>query len=774
MRDKIPIFLLSIAIIGFQLAIINLLSYSQWHHFAYLAVSIAMLGFGSSGVILSVWQKFFYRNAHVLMPWLFLACGVFMFISPILINTSWFRFDTFLLFTSANHLLKLVFTCFILFIPFVTGATALGLFFIVNKQYISKLYAWNLAGSALGGVILVLLSNLLFPMNLASIFGFGALGGCSLLLVNRKIFITTLLTSIFGLFILLNQPTIPKTSQFKSLSKTMLIPDAKIVMQKPAIQGTVELVRSMSLRQANGLSLNYTGSIPVVDMAFLNAQAYFAFEKGGVDSTFYTMNLFALPYFLNSNSNKDVLLLQPNSTFYPTQAALLGYNPTIVEPAKTIADSITQFYQELENVVIKNEYSRQVLNTMNQTWQLIAFAQVGSSGSAGLNALREEYLFTTNALQKAFQQLNDDGMVVLSSVMDNPARSSLKLITLASESLYRIGLNPTQHIIAARSWNTLIVILRLNRFTEEKIAKSMHFCSELGFDLVHPMQKNQNNTLSDTIFLSISNDEINNPKSKLAAAYSFNLSPPTDNSPFFAQFMKISRIKDYYNWFGLDSIPFLELGYFIIWASLTACIFLAIIAIAFPLMISIRSRKKILWVWVYFSLLGLGYMLIEVSLIQRSILTLGNPITASAVIISVLLCFSAIGCFYSARFNVSKTLPKILIGISLLVFMIAIWGDSFSDSISSLSVWVRVSLLTISVAPMAFFMGMAFPMGMRLLTDSYADQIPVAWGVNGFFSVIAAPLATIVAVEAGFNYVLLVGALLYILCIPFVVSAKRV
>ncbi|MFO8021498.1 MAG: hypothetical protein R6U65_03450, partial [Perlabentimonas sp.] len=86
MRERVSIFLISIAIIGFQLAIINLLSYSQWHHFAYLAVSIAMLGFGSSGVILSVWSRFFNKYAEGMLPTLFAATGFLMFVAPWLID----------------------------------------------------------------------------------------------------------------------------------------------------------------------------------------------------------------------------------------------------------------------------------------------------------------------------------------------------------------------------------------------------------------------------------------------------------------------------------------------------------------------------------------------------------------------------------------------------------------------------------------------------------------------------------------------------------------
>ena len=280
MREKISIFFISMAIIGFQLAIINLLSYSQWHHFAYLAVSIAMLGFGSSGVILSVWESFFRKRAESLMPWLFISTALLMFYSPTIINSQWFRFDTFLLFTSKIQLLKLLLTCLVLFLPFLTGATALGLFFMIRSGQIPLLYAWNLAGSAIGGVVLIWLSNYILPMHLAALFGFIALVGCLFLGKSIQYFTTNFLVFILGAFAIWYQPSVPFTSEFKSLSKTLLIPDTQVKKRIPLAKGTLEFVSSDNLRQANGLSLNFTGVIPLVDMTFLNAQAYSAFEIG--------------------------------------------------------------------------------------------------------------------------------------------------------------------------------------------------------------------------------------------------------------------------------------------------------------------------------------------------------------------------------------------------------------------------------------------------------------------------------------------------------------
>jgi hypothetical protein len=766
-REKFGIFLVSASIIGFQLAIINLLSYSQWHHFAYLAVSIAMLGFGSSGVVLSVWPNFFKEKAELLLPWLFLFTGISMFLTPVLVNFPLFRFDTFLLFSSNTQIVKLFVTCFLLFIPFLLGATVLGLFFIIRKNEISLIYAWNLAGSGFGGVTLIWLSYHFLPMHLSMIFGFGAIASALLIARNGKQILVFIFTAILGIFALHFQPSVPFTSEFKLLSKTLLMPQTWVEKQIPLPQGTLELIKSENIRQASGLSLNYTGEVPTVDQYFLNAQPYMALERAEADSQFYRDNLFALPYLLGGGVDKKVLMLQSGSSFFPSQAVSFSDNTiTLVEPLKPLADSLTNYPWPSNRVLVENSYPRDYLFRNSTKWDYIVFPLVGNVSSAGLGALQEQYLLTTNAVIRSLDILNHNGVLVFSSVMDNPPRYALKLISMLSMSLREKGLSPSDCIIAVRNWNSLLIIARPSSFRKEDYAHAHEFANNLGFDMVHPFTNDITNILSDSTFQSIFSDVISSDNSTLARDYSFNLSPPTDDSPFFSQFMKIGRYKTYLQWFGAEGVLFLELGYLIVWASLLVCLILAIIAIAFPLIVSIRISKLVISVWIYFALLGLGYMLFEVSLIQRSILTLGNPVAASALIISVLLCFSAVGSYFSGRMPIKKNLLFVLLFIGIIILLLGLFGNQLTIWAVLYNFSVRIAVLVVSIAPLSVLMGMAFPFGMRYLSEKSPNQIPIAWGVNGFCSVLAAPLATIIAVEASFLYVLLISSAIYIIAIP--------
>lgn len=769
MRERVSIFLISVAIIGFQLAIINLLSYSQWHHFAYLAVSIAMLGFGSSGVILSVRSRFFNKYAECLLPTLFAATGFLMFVAPWLIDLEFVRFDTFLLFTSNKHIFRLLLTCFILFLPFLTGGTVIGLFFMIRSKQIPLFYAWNLAGSAVGGVVLVWLSNYVLPMNLAAMFGFFCVSSGFLLLRDWRQIVLSSIVFAIGVIVVTVQPATPTSSQFKAISKTLLMPNSDIKNREPLVQGTYEMVVSENIRQAHGLSLNYSGSVPNVDMAFLNGQPYFTFERLGVDSMLYSSTIFTFPYIISKHVFNDVLLLHPHGTYLVSQALHKKANVTVVEPVKPLADSLVNYPWDEPNVIVLCAYPREFLLAHDKQWQLISFPLAGGVGSAGLSAFDEQYLLTTNAIEEAFQKLAPEGLLMLSSIMDIPHRNSLKLLNTCVAALQSMGLKPTNHLLALRNWNTLGVILKPTPFSSVEIHKAVQFAKEQGFDMVQPAVGEQTNILPDTTFAILAKAIIQSKGREKLDGYAFNISPSNDNSPFFSQFVKLGKFKQYLNEYGRADLPFLELGYFIVWASLLVCLILAILAIALPLSISLKRRRFIFSIWFYFSMLGLAYMLFEVSLIQRSMLTLGNPVTSSAVVISTLLCFSAVGSYYSSGMNVKKTLFALIALIVGLISVFAFLGGSLSAMVVNEPFIVRVLVIVFSAAPLAILMGMAFPLAMKYLSNYYPEQIPIAWGVNGFFSVLAAPMATIIAVEAGFIQVMLVSAAIYLLSI---VSAK--
>ncbi len=248
--------LISAALIAFQIILMQLLSITQWHHFAFMIISLALLGFGAAGTILSLFKDWFVDRKEFILPIAMLLSGIFIGLSVPLSQLEVFRFDTFLLFADSRHILKLLFTYLLLFLPFFFGAISIGLIFVAYSSQIGKLYFSNLVGSGFGGIGALIILSLFEPAKAPLIISvLSILAGITLLQrINKKI--TAIFAIIFVAIIIVSASASHelKMSQYKSLSKTLNLPNAEIIIEKNSPHGFIQVVESDALRYAPGLS----------------------------------------------------------------------------------------------------------------------------------------------------------------------------------------------------------------------------------------------------------------------------------------------------------------------------------------------------------------------------------------------------------------------------------------------------------------------------------------------------------------------------------------
>jgi len=192
-------------------------------------------------------------------------------------------------------------------------------------------------------------------------------------------------------------------------------------------------------------------------------------------------------------------------------------------------------------------------------------------------------------------------------------------------------------------------------------------------------------------------------------------------------------------------------------------IVIAAIFIIIPLVFkSWRSNNK-LWVFMYFSGIGLAFMFIEIVFIQQFTLYFGQPIYAAAASISILLISSAMGSYYSVSWQITKkTLILIPVVIAILLLFHTIFLSDILSHTMALSFAVKILISIVLIGITGFFLGMPFPVGIKYLSLGRQADIPWAWAFNGYFSVISTALATIISVEAGFVWVLILAAITYV------------
>jgi hypothetical protein len=787
-RLSFSIAFLSAAIIAFQLALIQTLSVSQWYHFAYMVISIALLGFGAAGSFLSIFQKYLTSRTELLLPLLMIGTGITMSLVTDVSQMPFVRFDSYLLFAEYAHIGKLLITYLVFFIPFFLGALAIGLAFVMKVDTIGKIYFANLLGSGAGGIVAFLLISLFFPNELPALIAIlPVLAGLMVIQkVKRLLHIGFALVAAAVITWKWLDPPELILSEYKDLSKTLNLPDAKIRIEKTSSYGTVQMVSSPALRYAPGMSLTAQHTAQLKLAAFINGD-----WCGGVTdwtrtdtSMILDYTTAALPYRMAQR--KKVLVLQSGTGIDIAHAlsrnaasivAVEG-NPVISLILKNQFASETDSLFDHPDVTVHDLEPRTFLLMDTAHFDLIALPFVGTfGGSSGLHALHEQFLLTKEAFREMWLTLNAGGVISVTSWMDYPIRNPLKILATMVEVLTEAGVqHPTDHIAAIRSWGTITFVMTKTSLRENEIQSIRRFCEEMMFDpAILPQltleERSQYNQMQDDFFFDYVDKITSSAKGDFYEDYDFNIKPATDNKPYFSQYIRWSKIERLTLFFGNRSIPFFEIGYVLVIVTLIQISIASFILIILPLLI-IRVKGKIkTGIILYFAGIGLGYMFVEMVFIQRFILYFGNPVYAASAVITSLLIFSGLGSYYSNFFTLyKKRLLTIFIFIVLMLFTYSFVLTPLLQQTVHLKLLLKLLIVFLIIGPLAFCMGIPFPAGLSQISKVNSAWIPWAWGINGCVSVISTALATVVAVEMGFSWVILIAALAY--CLPLFVQVS--
>jgi hypothetical protein len=254
------------------------------------------------------------------------------------------------------------------------------------------------------------------------------------------------------------------------------------------------------------------------------------------------------------------------------------------------------------------------------------------------------------------------------------------------------------------------------------------------------------------------------------------LAAATDDQPFFNQHTRWSRIRwntiiDMFSQklpFGarlaLEDRPIAEVTLLIL---LLQSAVVAGVCILLPLTVVDRGslRTEGGWGWLaYFAALGLGFIMVEIALLQRFLLFLGQPIYTYAVVLAGLLIFTGFGSFASGKWRVEATgkLKPVLLSAVVVVLVMAVITPVVFRACLGLGLFSRIAISLLLVAPFGFILGMPFPLGLRVATQSSSALGAWAWGVNGFFTVIGTVLALMLGMMVGFRVVLLLACGCYL------------
>ena len=778
-----------------QVALMQVLGWMHWHHFAYLIVAVALLGYGIAGTVLTLARDRLVARQRAWLPWLGILTAVTIPLGIHLAQGEAFAVDLPLVFLDpARNAWRLGALCLLLLPPFFCSGLAAGLILVTHAGQAGRYYAASLGGSGVGGLLgLGLVANLtppLLPAATASIafiaavcFLFGAgqrgpeLRPPAPTTGARPSGILLLGTGAAALFLSATWiwPTDLQPSQFKPLRRTLDLPGATIVAAAPSVHGWIQIVDAPALRPAPAISFDYPGEIPLQRAVFVNGVGYGSLLDATAARAPTWLDYTTDAAVFVPTTPRSVLLLENGPGGWAALAAAKrSTRITVVEPNHALVALLTNTASplapewKLPGVAVITASGRAHLQQTREKFDVIRFPTVGAlGGSAGLTSTSEQFLLTREAFTAAWEHLEPQGIIAVTAWMDFPERNALRLLATLVETAVDAGVTPRAHLAGIRGWATVTYLLRRTPWSASEVAALRAFNEAHSFDSLllpdlKPEEREQYHAWQNPGFFDHVDQLVDGPRDSVYRGYPFLLHPTQDDRPYFSQFFRWTSPRRIVEAFGARTLPFFELGSLTVALTLIILSILAVLGIVIPLIrLRWRAPGKAA-VLLYFGGLGAGFMFVEIGLILSAHAWLGSPVLATAVVLTSLLLASGLGSLRSERRSARiRTQQRPVAVIAAGIVGVALIMLVLGATVRTWPVAAQLVVLVGLVGPLGAAMGTAFPLGIRRLETIAPSHVPWAWAVNGCISVATPAAAMLLAMTAGFTALFFAAAAAY-------------
>jgi hypothetical protein len=761
-----------------ELSLTRLFSVVLFYHFAFLAVSLALLGLGAGGVFAHLrHQRLTAIPTERLCSTLSLVNAIAVLLGLMIV----LRLPVSLA-LSLGNLAKLTAIYVICAVPFLVTGIIFSTIFARNTQQIGKLYAADLAGGATACLLLVPALNFLGAPNAVILSALIMLLAAWLWSPGRKRI--AVLAMGFAVLIGVNV-------------RTGWI---DVVYAKGHRLSKPEFARWNAISRIQVDSSSLPEDIEQVDnRAPVKAIA--------IDADANTFVMGANPYAWSADYVKTLMsrapsvvnVLRPRGKFaiigpgggVDVLRAVANGSPSVtgIEINPIIADDLmrsrfTDYSHNLygiPEVHIQVRDGRSFIRSSRDSYDVVQMTLVDTwaSTAAGAFALSENNLYTKEAFHEYFEHLNPDGMMAVTRWEFRQPREALRVVSEAMAALREEGVTDfRRHVIVVsdgelnRDGRPVTVLVKRSEFThdeEDKIRAHLqvhpnlvplYLPTETEAELQHPGSR-------EFLALIAGGDG-----AVYSAGYGFNVAPVNDNQPFFFFTLKLSNILHPARaGKGLDWK--VNMGVLVLFAllALSALAVLAFLIVPLALAGGRRNIEKL--PLLYFVAIGLGYILIEMVLIQRFVLFLGHPTYAITVVVFLMLLASGMGSLTSQSWMRTEVRwPAVIIGIVAISAAYGLVLPSLLTPLVGLGMGIKLMLSALLIAPLAFLMGMPFPTGLRALARTAGGSVEWAWALNAAASVLGSALAIVIALQFGLTAVLLTASSIYAVSAALSISMK--
>ena len=780
------VLLVSAATLLFEIALTRIFAVTQGYHFAFLAISLALLGFGASGTALALVPRLASRDIRPIVA----GAGLLFAVTSTggLYATNVLPFDAYTLLWEPSQLAYLALYYLALAVPFFFAGSIVGACLAKHPSRAGVLYGSNLVGAGIGCLLSVVFPLVVGSAGSVVVAGVIALAGAAAMAGRELTRPAWLVPGLLGVAALAAAVVLGVTelrlSPYKAVSQALRHEGASKAWSKWNAFSLVEVIESGSIHAAPGLSFAYRGTLPrqtalAVDGDNLSPMSAVPPQEAQFAEYLPTSLVYRLAQGPNAlviepGGGLDVLTALRNG---PESVTAVISNPLVVEAVgERFADHAAGVLGS-PGVRVVGEGARSYLSRTDERFDVIQVSLADSFRPvlAGAYGVSENYLYTVEAFESYHRSLAPGGFLSVTRWAQTPPSEGVRVVSVAVEALERVGVEPADHMAVIRSLQTITLVVKRDPLSEADIDTVRGFADALQYDLVyHPgiappdlnrFSVHPTPAYHDTVTAILDAGG----RKDFYDGYSHDLSPASDDRPFYFHLFRWSQTPEVLESLGRTFQPFGGAGFLIVLGSLVVAVVAAGAFILLPLLFrrdvpdEVGSRASAvgrLWPFVYFAGLGLGFLWVELPLLQRFILYLDQPTYAFATVLFGVLVWSGVGSLASDRLSVPMSVAVSV--VAALSVLYAFGLPLLFDATLGLPLAGRLALSVVLLAPLGIAMGMPFPRAIRTLGEHAPALVPWAWAVNGSTSVISAILATVLALSFGFTWVILGGATAYL------------
>ena len=777
--------LITAATLMLQIVETRIISVTSWYHLAFFVISIAMFGL-TAGAVWVYLRSEAYRPAqlsyHLSVASLgFALATVFALLVQLTIVTS----------LPASVMSFVVWAEFAvaLSLPFFFSGIVVSLALTRSPYPVGIVYGMDLLGAALGCLgALVLLNLVSGPSAVLWIAAFGAAGGlffaragfegippdrsiAARLFRHRRVVLGCLVALAAANSVAEGiRPTIvkdyveqPATIAYEKWNSFSRITVSQSEKAPANLWGASPRFAPEQIEQR---SMTIDGGAGTTVYRFLGDLDEVAFLRYDVTNLAYALPGLQTGAVIGVGGGRDMLSAR---LFGLSEVVGVEINPIFIDLLTRRFSSYTAIGRQ-PGLSFEIDEARSWFARADRAFDIIQMSLIDTWAATGAGAftLSENGLYTVEAWRIFLERLTPEGVFTVSRWhAPGEVNETGRMVSLAVATLQTLGVaEPKRHLFMASSGAVATIVMSRSPLSDQALDALRKAAATYAFSVLLDPQAPAASPLLASIVSAPDRDALQ----RATRASYLDLSAPTDARPFFFNQLRLDRLLDQ-DLLALASRPGVYGGNLSATLTLAMLILISAVLVAATIIIPLRSTVSAapstltIAGTAYFALIGIGFMMVEIALLQRISIFLGHPVYALSVVLFSLILSTGVGSLASERMRLDSNAR--LIGWSVLtsVYLLALpaWLPEVLLRLESASLLLRAGLAVLVLAPAGFLMGFGFPTGMRLVSMIDARPTPWFWGINGAAGVLAASVAVLTSIEFGIDTTLRVGAVCYLL-----------